>query len=135
MTSYRIERVRPSDRIESASREKIIRHFRIRMALFYGGMLLLLFALIGGIAGIAYGADDSEKNVPVGVKYMLTSVVNGLPPANATTIWREQFKQPNVAVWPYYTLLGSFCAALLILIGFAFVGCSFDETERKRRSC
>jgi hypothetical protein len=134
MTAYRIERVKSSS-IASESRERIVSHFRMRMAMFYGGMFLILFALIGGVAGIAYGADNSEKNVPVGVKYMMTSVVNGLPPTNATSIWREQFKQPNVPVWPYYTLLGTFVAALMILVGFAIIGCSFDENERKRRSC
>jgi hypothetical protein len=134
MYSYRIERVKEGS-IASESRERIIRHFRIRMLLFYLGMLLILFALIGGIAGIAYAADDDVKNVPVGVKYMMTSVVSGLPPDNATTIWRDQFKQPDTPVWPYYTLLGSFCAAILILVGFALIGCSFDENERPRRRC
>lgn len=134
MTAYRIERVKEAS-LKSETRDRIVQHFRIRMALFYLGMLAVLFALIGGVAGIAYGADTEDKNVPVGIKYMLTSVVNGLPPANATHIWRRQFHEPNVPVWPYYTLLGTLCAAILILIGFACIGCTFDERERPRRSC
>jgi hypothetical protein len=134
MTSYHIERVKDGT-IASESRDKIVNHFRCRMVMFYLAMLLILAALIGGIAGIAYGADDDDKNVPVGVKYMMTSVVSGLPPDNATTIWREQFKQPHVAVWPYYTLLGTLCAAIIILIAFACIGCTFNEDERPRRKC
>lgn len=134
MFSYRIERVK-SESIRSDTKERISRHFRIRMLLFYLGMLLVLFAFIGGIAGIAYAADDDDKNVPVGVKYMLSSVVNGFPSGNATKNWRNQFKQPDTAVWPYYTLLGTFCAAICVLILFACIGCTFDENERRRRSC
>jgi hypothetical protein len=103
--------------------------------LFYFAIVFTLMGMIAAIAGIAYAADTSDKDIPVAVKFMLTGVFSGWPPSNATDVWREQFKQPNVAVWPYYCLLGALCASIIILVTFACLGCTFDENERDRRPC
>jgi hypothetical protein len=132
--AYRIERVKDGS-LASDSRQRIVRHFRLKMAAFYFGMLALLCGLVGVFSGVAYLLDDSDKNVPVAAKYMLSSAVYGYPPANATELWRAQFRQPDVAVWPYYTLLGAVCASVVVLVAFACIGSSFDDRSRPHRSC
>ena len=132
MFSYNIERVKPAT---TESKERILQRYRWSIIRVWAIMFLLLGVLIGFFATISYYADTSEKNVPVAMKYMLSSVVQGFPNENSTEIWRSQFKLPNYAVWPYYTLLGVLCTSVLILIGFAFMGCTFDENERKRQDC
>mgnify|MGYP001583458980 FL=1 len=100
---------------------------------------LSILAVLGGVTAfistIAYGLDTGHKNIPVTMKYMLTSVLHGWPPPDAADAWSAEFKQPDHPVWPYYTLLGAFLTSLMILIAFAAVGCTYDETERSSRTC
>lgn len=130
MFSYNIERVRPAT---TESKQRIFRHYQFAIAKLWISVLLIACAVVAAFAGISYGADRSHKRIPVAVKYLLTSVVNGFPTAQNTHDWAENFKQPDVAVWPYYTLFGILISSVLILICFAFMGCSFDEEERRRR--
>ena len=128
--SYNMQEVRsPSD----VTRERVERAYRIAVLKMW---LLVIFGF-GGLSmlvgGIGYGADTSEKNVPVFVKCLLTSVISGFPNSNSTTEWRESFKQPDVPVWPYYALLGILVTSIVVLIAFLFSGCSFDENDRRRQ--
>ena len=126
--SYNIERVRPST-VESTQR--ILRRYRLKVAQVWLSVLLMLTGVVALIATIAYYADRSEKNIPVGVKWALSSVVSGFPSTNSTSLWREEFKSPDHFVWPYYTLLGMFTASVIILSLFGLYGCSFNENERR----
>jgi hypothetical protein len=134
MHSYNIERVSTgTDR--SDSKQRMMRNYRLQLAKFWLAMLLIIGGTIAVIAGIAYGSDTEDKNVPVAVKYMMSSVISGTPSEGSAAKWREQFKQPDVSVWPYYTLLGCLVASLMILFAFAMIGCTFDPDERKSRGC
>lgn len=131
MTRYNMERIR-----ERAldSEDRIRRHYRIQLI----KLLLTVFLVIGlgvfAIAGISYGADP-HKNVPVAIKYMLSSVVSGIPSGNATDVWEANFKDPNVRVWPYYTLFSIFIVSLIILFTFCGLGCTFDQNDYRARPC
>ena len=130
MRSYRIERVRESS---AESKERIRSRYRVKVFTLWLGTLGFFCGFIGAVASLAYLCDRSEKNIPVALKYMLTSVVSGFPDKNSTTLWMEDFKKPNVAVWPYYTLFATFVSSICILVAFTCIGCTFDETERRRR--
>ena len=130
MHDYNIERIKPST---TESEIRIWRRFRLEVAKMWFATFFVIGVIVAAIALIAYYSDRSEKNVPVGVKYMISSVVNGFPSSNSTAEWRENFKRPDVYVWQYYTLLGCVCTAILILVVFAFLGCTFDESKRERK--
>ena len=128
--SYNIERVKPAT---TESKERIVQRYRCAVLQVWLVTLLVLAFFVDFFAVISYYADTSDKNVPVGMKYMLSSVINGFPDSNSTDVWRAEFKLPQYHVWPYYTLLGVLCTSILILTAFMFVGCTFDEDERKRK--
>lgn len=132
MHRYNLERVKPST---TESEEEIKRHYRCEIVKLWLGLLLFFVVIIGTLATIIYFCDPN-KNVPVATKYMLTSVLNGFPDKNSTDKWREDFKRDDVPVWHYYTLIATFIVSLCVLIAFAFMGCTFDEEERrKQRRC
>lgn len=128
--SYQLQEVRPQTEVTRATLERAYRLAVLKLWLLvifgFGGLSML-------IGGIGYGADTSEKNIPVVVKCLLTSVISGFPNSNSTSEWRENFKQPDVPVWPYYALLGILVTSLVVLIAFLFSGCSFDENDRRRQ--
>jgi hypothetical protein len=110
------------------------RTYRIRVLKVWFTALLFLAACVGVLSTISYFSDKAEKNIPVGMKYLMIGAISGFPGGNETSTWRQQFKEPNYAVWPYYMLFGIFVASVVILMSFTFVGCSFDEKDRLRRS-
>jgi hypothetical protein len=130
MRDYNIERIKPST---AESEQRIWRRFRLEVAKMWFLTFFIVGVIIAAVALIAYYSDRSSKNVPVGVKYMLSSVVNGFPDGNSTDVWRAEFKRPDVYVWQYYTLLGCLATSILILVVFALLGCTFDEKERERK--
>eukprot|EP00760_Papus_ankaliazontas_P010490 PhM_4_TR1429/c0_g1_i2/m.66708 len=98
------------------------------IAKFWLFLLFLVGGTIAAFAGFSYLVDRSHKNVPVGMKYALTSIAYGHPKGgNATAVWEEEFKRPNVSVWPYYTLLGVVCLSILVLTVPGCVG--LDDRE------
>ena len=132
LSSYRIERLRPAT---TASKERILRQYRFGLLKLWVASFVVLGVALGFWAGLTYGSDTKEKNIPVAMKFLLTSVVSGFPNRNSTAQWHEDFKKPDVAVWPYYTIFSLFLTSCSILIAFCFVGCTFDESERKRNRC
>lgn len=130
--SYKMERVRVSS---GQTKANILRNYRFGLIKLWLGTFLFIGGIIAILATIAYFSDRSEKNIPVAIKFMMTSVVGGFPNSNSTAEWRENFRKPDVYVWPYYSLLGLLITSLLILIGFCFLGCTFDEKERRHRNC
>lgn len=128
--SYQLQQVLPGT---DASRARVVRAYRIAILKIWLVVILGFAGLSMAVGGIGYGADKDEKNIPVAVKCLLTSVISGFPNSNSTTEWREDFKRPEVPVWPYYSLLGIFVTSLVVLIAFLFTGCSFDENDRRRR--
>lgn len=131
MHSYNIERIKATGKTE----QEIIRQFRVQLIKLWIGTFFMVGVVIAVLAGISYGCDTGDKNVPVACKYMMTSVISGLPSKNATTLWRQEFKLPEYHVWPYYTLFGTLIASILVLILFAMAGCTFDKNERRSRRC
>ena len=134
MYSYKIERVN-TGKEETPTKAAIRRKYRCKLALFWLVLLLVIGGTIAGLSGIYYAIDNGNKNIPVAVKALLTSVVSGFPHSNSTDAWRDEFRRPDVAVWPYYTLLGAFTGALIVLTIFACRGCSFDENDQKVSKC
>ena len=132
MYSYKIERVN-TGKEETPTKAAIRRKYRCKLALFWLVLLLVIGGTIAGLSGIYYAIDNGNKNIPVAVKALLTSVVSGFPHSNSTDAWRDEFRRPGVAVWPYYTLLGAFTGALIVLTIFACRGCSFDENDQKKK--
>jgi hypothetical protein len=113
MYNYRIERVAPdnfqsADQVKSAVRRKI--------ALLWLGISAFVAAAVSVIAAIAWAADQSDKNIPVAVKALLTSVAYGFPNSNSTQEWRDEFKLPSVHVAQFYGLFGAFVVACAILL-------------------
>jgi flagellar basal body-associated protein FliL len=132
-TKYNIERVR-SD-ANTITEAEVRRRYNKKVAWMWVGIVVALAALIAAIAGIAYGCDTSKKNVPVAMKYLMTSVASGMPPKNATAIWEAEFKEPQYHVWPYYSLLSAVVVSLMILIAAPIYSCRFEEKDRSSRSC
>lgn len=131
MFTYNMKRVRPESDL---TREKILRNYRLGVAKIWLCTVILFGSLILAVAFIAYFADRDDKNIPIGVRYMLTSIAYGLPGVNGTVGWREDFKDPDTMVWPYYGVLGLLCASIVILITAAIVGSSQSE-ERRTSNC
>jgi flagellar basal body-associated protein FliL len=129
MYSYNLEQVRPPTTL---SKERITANYRKAVALIWVVVVVGFTALVAALAGISYGCDTGDKNIPVAVRCLMTSVVGGFPDSNSTSQWREEFKQPDVAVWPYYTIFGLFLASVCICVSFSVVGCTFEESERRR---
>ena len=132
LSRYNIERVQ-GDSV--ATKPEIVAQYRAKVAILF----LSLFFTIGGcttaVALIAYGFDAASKNIPVAVKFMLTSVIHGWPASDAAKQWRREFRSAAVPVWPYYTLLGGIVTAIVILIMFAVAGCTVDENKGSCRDC
>lgn len=129
MHSYNLERVRTAS---TESKERMRTNYRMAVVKVWASVVVVFGAVVAALAGISYGCDTSEKNIPVAVRVLLTSVVAGFPNSNSTTMWHEEFKRPDVAVWPYYSLFGLFLTSILILVSFSCIGCTFDESDRRR---
>ncbi|CUG91470.1 Hypothetical protein, putative [Bodo saltans] len=129
MYSYNLEQVRPPT---TESKERMLSNYRMSVIKVWVMVLLAFAGIVAALAGISYGSDTADKNIPVAVRCLLTSVVAGFPNSNSTTRWREDFKQPDVAVWPYYTVFGLFLTSVLVLISFACFGSTFQESDRRR---
>eukprot|EP00760_Papus_ankaliazontas_P022873 PhM_4_TR19057/c0_g1_i2/m.3451 len=125
------------------------RRKRSARALYYRAVLMLWLTLLLSICGtiavfaaIAYGIDGDSKNIPVFVKYCMTSVAAGVPSTEDVEKWRDDFNDAETAVWPYYTLFGSLCTSVVVLIVFHVLGLSDreehneeDRPRRERRPC
>eukprot|EP00760_Papus_ankaliazontas_P014488 PhM_4_TR16087/c1_g1_i3/m.38402 len=112
---------------------------RARTIYAFGVLKLWLFlvCVIGGsvaaFSGFSYAVDHAHKRVPVGVKYALSSVVEGFPSSNSTSEWEAEFKRPEVRVWPYYTVLGLLCTSVLILTVPQIFGLDHRVREHRHR--
>eukprot|EP00759_Apiculatamorpha_spiralis_P047817 PhF_6_TR43351/c0_g2_i1/m.66396 len=107
-----------------------------RVARLWLLLIVGLFATIAGFAGFSYLCDTSHKNVPVVIKYALSSVVHGLPSSDDIDQWRDDFHKKDVHVWPYYTLLGILCTSITILLGAMTTGINdqeYNQLPSKRR--
>ncbi|CUG91471.1 Hypothetical protein, putative [Bodo saltans] len=129
MYSYNLEQVRPPT---TESKERMTSNYRKAVVLVWVVVVVGFTALVAALAGISYGCDTADKNIPVAVRCLMTSVVGGFPNSNSTAAWREDFKHPDVAVWPYYTVFGLFLASVCICVSFSIIGCTFEENERRR---
>jgi hypothetical protein len=129
MYSYNLEQVRPAT---TESKERMVANYRLSVIKVWAVVVLAFAGVVAVLAGISYGCDTADKNIPVAVRCLLTSVVGGFPNANSTTQWREDFKQPDVAVWPYYSVFGLFLTCVLVLISFVCFGSTFQESDRRR---
>jgi hypothetical protein len=134
MFYYNIERIRP-EREESESKQRIKSRFQSEMLKMWAVLISTVVAFVAFWCLVCYYADRENKNIPVGMKFMHTSVIYGWPPENAEEKWREEFKRPDVWVWPYYLMFSLLITSICVLLLFCFAGCTFDEDERKRRSC
>ena len=132
MFRYRMERVRPDS---TQTKQEVVTQYRRKVAFLWLSLFSILGGLTAAIAMIAYGSDMSRKNIPVAVKFMLTSVIHGWPPPDAAQVWRRDFKAADTFVWQYYALLGGLVTSILVLLAFTCVGCTFDEQERSNRTC
>jgi ABC-type multidrug transport system fused ATPase/permease subunit len=91
--------------------------------------LLILVTSIGSIAALGY-AMDRGKMIPMMMHYSFLSLTSGLPDAvNGTEVTdlkayreavRENFKLPEVTVWPYYLGFGfaNTCVVLTVVVHF-----------------
>lgn len=131
MYNYDLKRVRPESDL---TRGKILLRYRIGVLKIWLCTVIIFGSLISAIAFIGYFADRDDKNIPIGVRYMLTSIAYGLPGVNGTLGWREEFKEENTMVWPYYGVLGLLCASIAVLIIAAIVGSTQSE-ERRTGNC
>jgi hypothetical protein len=129
MYSYNLEQVRPPT---TESKERMLANYRLSVIKVWAMVVLAFAGVVAVLAGISYGCDTADKNIPVAVRCLLTSVVAGFPNANSTSQWREEFKQPDVAVWPYYSVFGLFLTCVLVLISFVCFGSTFQESDRRR---
>ena len=111
--NYNMERIRDDHNFKT--KEEIKRKIWIEIAKLWVAILFGVAATTAILAVISYGADSSEKNIPVVMKSMLTSVLYGFPEGNQTDIWREEFKDPDVSVSEWYGMFGGFLCALVIL--------------------
>jgi hypothetical protein len=130
-TAYRF-RVKTNAQEES-DRRRMQSRYRLLLLRLWVIMLIVLGASISLMTVLLYYADDQHKNIPVAARYVLTSVAHGFPDENNTAIWREEYKSPEVKVWPYYTLFAVFLISIIVLLLFCFCGCTFDERERGKR--
>eukprot|EP00759_Apiculatamorpha_spiralis_P057831 PhF_6_TR8788/c0_g1_i5/m.13940 len=115
-----------------------IREYYFNVAKFWVVLFFGLISMIGVYAGVSYLCDTTRKNVPVVVKYMLSSVIHGIPTTDEITKWRNDFYKDDVRVWPYYLLLGVLCTSITLLIGANVFGLNDTEYEQlpphRRRS-
>eukprot|EP00742_Colponemidia_sp_Colp-10_P018485 GILJ01021355.1.p1 GENE.GILJ01021355.1~~GILJ01021355.1.p1 ORF type:complete len:407 (+),score=57.33 GILJ01021355.1:154-1221(+) len=96
--------------------------------------LLACAAVVAILAGISYGIDKEDKNIPVFIKLMLSSVTFSYPSSATKDEWREQFRQPNVKVVQYYTAFAIFLSAVGILIfGMVTYLCCIDTNDSEIR--
>ncbi|CUG91469.1 transmembrane protein, putative [Bodo saltans] len=129
MYSYNLEQVRPPT---TESKERMKSNYRVSVIKVWVTVVLAFAGMVAALAGISYGCDTADKNIPVAVRCLMTSVVGGFPNSNSTAAWREDFKRPDVAVWPYYTVFGLFLTSVLVLISFVCFGSMFEESDRRR---
>lgn len=132
LCSYKIERLHPAS-AETTSR--ITKWFRYQIAKLWFSLFIVMGAIVTALALISWAADRNNKNVPVGMKYVLSSVVNGFPDRNSTSAWKEEFMSPDKWTWQYYTLLAVFLSSLVILLLFSLFGCSFDKNDKELTRC
>lgn len=128
MYSYQMETIGD---VDVDTTERMQSNYRRRIAVMWLSILLFIFTVTAFVAVVAW-ALDPEKNVPIACKFMMTSVVSGVPNSDTTAEWREDFKRPDTRVWPYYTLLGCFICAIVCIILFLIF--PVDDDKRKRRS-
>lgn len=127
MYNYKIERISQADYKTS---DEVRRDIRCKIGQLWAAIVLSIAAAVSIFATIAWAADRDNKNVPVFIKSVLTSVAYGFPNANSTRDWREEFKQPDVSVVQYYGLLGALIVSIIILI----ISCFADTGDKKTRS-
>jgi hypothetical protein len=107
-------------------------YYYTEMAKLWVGIFLAVGATIGLFAGFAYLVDTSNKNVPVIMKYAMSSVVHGVPDQDEMDQWRIDFHKKEVRVWPYYSVLGILCMSVATLIVFNLFGIDDREYNRIR---
>lgn len=125
MYNYKIERIAPD---EYQSPAEVRRTIRCKIGQLWIAIVLTIAAACSLVATIAWAADRDNKNVPVFVKSLLTSVAYGFPNSNSTALWRDEFHNPAVHVFQYYGLLGAFVVSIIILI----LSCLSRTTESER---
>ena len=94
-------------------------------------IILTSLAVIAAFAGFSYLVDTSQKNVPVAMKYAMSSVLHGLPNQTDINNWRDGYRGTE-HVWPYYTLLGILCGSIFSLIVLHCIG--VDDRPQCRQS-
>eukprot|EP00759_Apiculatamorpha_spiralis_P012268 PhF_6_TR19294/c0_g1_i1/m.28365 len=87
-------------------------------------------ALIGFIAGVSYLLDDTNKEVPVLMRYAMSSVLHGVPDSVEIETWRSDFHKKEIRVWPYYGILGLVVTSCIVLIANACCGISDGDHQR-----
>ena len=100
------------------------------------GIILTCLAVIAGFGGFSYLVDTSQKNVPVAMKYAMSSVLHGLPNQTEINAWRDGYRGAD-HVWPYYTLLGVLCGSVFSLIVLHVIGVddrSPGQQSQKKRT-
>lgn len=134
MSDYNMERIVD---IPLETTETINKKVQQKIILMWMSLLAMIAGAILVIGLIAWASDKENKNVPVGIKQMMSSLVFGWADANKTKVWREEFKEPDVHVGQYYGLLGTFIVALLICILaiFAPAESTKERAVARKRDC
>ncbi len=93
-----------------------------RIIMFISLLLMLIFSFI--VFWSLFGwFFDNNKNIPVFIKYIKTSIIDeGTPNKETQDIWRQEFEKPNIKTWPYYALFGIFITSICIILQ-SFTNC------------
>lgn len=133
---YKIERVDSNFDPESMEETSIRAQVRLRLALFWFVLIFVLCSSVAIFGFIGYAAERDSKDIPVAMSYVVTSVFRGVPDANTTKLWREDFLDPDTPVFPYYMIFGilitSVAIILAYLIFYVYEECCEHYKEREK---
>jgi hypothetical protein len=110
-TTKKIKNEVSGDEIKNIQRE-----YYCKVSFFIFFFLAFWMFIITLWSVFAWGCDKDYKNIPVFIKYIMSSIAYGFPSKNETAIWRKDFKDPDVKTWQYYGLFGSVITAICTLL-------------------
>lgn len=120
--------------LESLDESAIKNYYYRRIALMWLAAFLTCAAVVAILAGISYAIDKEDKNIPVFIKMMLSSVAFKYPSSATREEWRVEFRDPDVKVVQYYTAFAVFLTAVGILIfGMISYLCCIDTNDSEIR--
>jgi hypothetical protein len=87
------------------------------MIRFIFKILLLYFAFVVFISLFSWLCDQDNKNIPVFMKIIGTSVITDtkIPSNENISMWRHDFEKKDIKTWYYYAFFGVFITSLYIV--------------------